>query len=106
MGVRHIEKAKVREMFRFRGFAYGPGPGMGIVFFLLFILFVAAVLWFVLASTHRGRPPYPHDHHGPHPGHHGGPNSDALAILDRRFANGEIDEDEYVRRRKLLSGES
>jgi uncharacterized membrane protein len=29
-----------------------------------------------------------------------------MTILDRRFASGEIDEDEYVRRRKLLGGES
>jgi uncharacterized membrane protein len=27
-----------------------------------------------------------------------------MRILDRRFASGEIDEEEYQRRRKVLSG--
>ena len=29
----------------------------------------------------------------------------ALEILDRRFANGEIDSEEYEKRKKALSGE-
>jgi putative membrane protein len=98
-------------MMRFGHFAgYGPGNGLGVLFFILVILFFAAVLWLILASSHRhdwpGRPSHPHPHQGHHLDHHGGPNSDAMAILDRRFASGEIDEDEYVRRRKLLGGES
>jgi uncharacterized membrane protein len=79
----------------------------------LIVLFFAAVLWLILSSTHhhnhwRGRPPYPYGDGGghPHPHPHGGASSEAMTILDRRFANGEIDEDEYLRRRKLLGGES
>ncbi|MER7274585.1 SHOCT domain-containing protein [Dactylosporangium sp. NPDC000244] len=36
-----------------------------------------------------------------------GPDSGPLAhqILDERFARGEIDEDEYVRRRRMLDGQ-
>jgi uncharacterized membrane protein len=29
-----------------------------------------------------------------------------MRILDKRFASGEIDEDEYQRRRSVLKGES
>lgn len=85
---------------------YGPGDGGGI-FLLLFVIFVAAVVWIVVSSLdHRGH------HHGPGcevpgPGRpaHRGPDDDPMAILDRRFARGEIDEDEYLRRRKVLRGD-
>jgi uncharacterized membrane protein len=98
-------------MIRIHGFGgYGPNYGFGVLFFILIILFFAAVLWLILSSAHRhdwpGRVAHPHPHQGHHLDHHGGASSEARAILDRRFASGEIDEDEYVRRRKLLEGES
>jgi putative membrane protein len=104
------------HIMRFGGFR-GPGPGFGggAIFLLLFILFFAAIVFLALSSTHRreghGHGHGPFSHHGP--GHHGpdhhsersdNPN-EARRILDRRFAAGEIDEDEYLRRRKLLEGD-
>jgi putative membrane protein len=115
---------------RFGGFG-GPGPGNGVgPFFLLFLILVfMAILFVALSAAHRrdghGHSPFSHhgpghhgpDHHGPGshgpsnhgPGHHfegSGNNTEARNILDRRFAAGEIDEDEYVRRRKLLEGDA
>jgi uncharacterized membrane protein len=37
---------------------------------------------------------------------HPSPTSDALRILDERFARGEIDADDYKQRRDLLNGQS
>ena len=34
------------------------------------------------------------------------PRSDALSILEQRYARGEIDRDEFLERRRVLSGES
>lgn len=104
------QQSKVGQMhiMRFGGFG-GPGPGsnLGFVFLLLLFFLFMAVLWLAVTSTHR------RDMHGParwsngpHHEHHGGGDSEARKILDRRFASGEIDEDEYQRRRKLLDGES
>ena len=44
----------------------------------------------------------PHDDHGPGPDH----EDDPMRILDRRFASGEIDEDDYLRRREVLKPSS
>jgi uncharacterized membrane protein len=115
---------------RFGGFR-GPGPGfaVGPIFLLLLILLIMGVVFLALSAAHRrdghGQNPFSHHgpgHHGPghdgsgHDGHdHHGPghhfeqpdnDNEARKILDRRFASGEIDEDEYSRRRKLLEGEA
>jgi uncharacterized membrane protein len=37
---------------------------------------------------------------------HPSPTSDALRILNERFARGEIDADDYKQRRDLLNGQS
>ena len=34
------------------------------------------------------------------------PRSDALSILEQRYARGEIDRDEFLERKKVLIGES
>jgi len=94
------------------------GSGVGIFFFILMIIFFGAVVWLLLSSTHRrdwhGHSSPSHHSHGPHGDQHGNQHGDhpggqdfeARRILDRRFASGEIDEDEYSRRRKLLEGDS
>ncbi len=92
----------------------GMGPGIGFFFFILMIIFFGAVVWLLLSSTHRrdwhGHSSPSHHPHGPLGNHHGdhpgGQDLEARRILDRRFASGEIDEEEYSRRRKLLEGDS
>ena len=101
------------HIMRFGNFG-GPGPGNGVGFFFCILLFVflVSVLWLLLSTNHlrnfHGHSSFaPHPHpHGPHAEHHGGPDLEARKILDRRFASGEIDEEEYLRRRKLLEGDS
>lgn len=98
-------------MMRFGHFGgTGPGDGIGFLFFILMIIFFGTLLWLLLSASHRrdahSHAPFSGHGHGPYPQHHDGHNSEARAILDRRFASGEIDEEEYTRRRKLLEGDS
>jgi putative membrane protein len=94
---------------RFGGFGGpGPGSGVGFVFLPLLLLLFAAILWLAVTSTHR-REMHGHGRWSHSPDHHerrSGGDSEARKILDRRFASGEIDDEEYQRRRKLLDGES
>lgn len=67
---------------------------------------------------HRGHGPHkghgPHECHGPHESHgpdddhgHGpGHEDDPMRILDSRFARGEIEENDYLRRREVLKPNS
>ena len=84
-------------------FHWGLDGGMGILWLggvLVVVLFwalviaalVLAVRW-LLRADQRGRqePPAPH-------------SEDPLEILRRRYAAGEIDDEEYERRRKKLTG--
>jgi putative membrane protein len=64
----------------------GWGWVMGIGMLLVLVLIVALVFFFVRESGRNS--------------HSGGPN--ALDALDHRFARGEIDEDEYQKRRDIL----
>ncbi len=73
-------------------YAHG-GPGPWILFFPLIWAAVLVAVFFVLRRTvWRGRrgPCRPADANAP------------VAVLGRRFATGEIDEDEYRRRRAVL----
>lgn len=87
---------------------YGPNNGSGLLFLLLIIVLLGVLAWLILASSHR---------HGPHghgaywdrsPGAGRGPGAlsdeDPLRILAQRYARGEIDEEEFERRRKVLKG--
>ena len=81
--------------------AWGTWLGMGLMMAVLAVLVVAAVVLVVRATagpqkTTTSLPPEtptdtPRD-------------SEAQRVLDERFARGDIDEDEYVARRDLLSG--
>jgi len=97
------------NIMRFGGYGGpGPGNGVGLFFLLLLLLLFAAILWLAVTSSHR-REMHGHSRwsNSPgHPEHHFGAGSEARKILDRRFASGEIEEEEYLRRRKLLDGES
>lgn len=88
----------------------GLGKGAVLLFYVFLFIVFGVFLWLLLSSTHR-RGPFGHDpryyrwdgdDQQPGPGPRG---SDPMAILDRRFASGEIDEDEYQGRRKLLKGD-
>jgi putative membrane protein len=66
----------------------------GLVMWILIIVLLAlAIRWAVRSGREQGSPPAP----GPRP-------DDPLEILRQRYARGEIDEEEYERRRKTLSG--
>jgi putative membrane protein len=70
---------------------WGPGPWILLVP-LVWIAVIATIVWLVRG---RGWGPYPR---GPY---RGGPN--ALEILDRRFAEGELSAQEYRDRRQVLA---
>ena len=70
------------------------GPGWWIVFVPLF--WIAVVVAVILLFRSRG--PW-----GPRPAAE--PRETALDVLERRYAEGAIDEDEYRRRRAVLTGQ-
>jgi putative membrane protein len=76
---------------------HGDGPGPWILLVpLLWAAVVAAAVTVVRRTARRGRG-------GPWRGGDGRPAGDSpLAVLGRRFASGEIDEDEYWRRLSVL----
>ena len=87
----------------------GQGPNMGwdrSVFALFLILIAVCIVVWIVTSLMR---PGGHlHHHEPSPGANppSKQSSDALRILDERFARGDIDADEYTKRRALLRSSS
>lgn len=75
-------------------YANGMGWGGWVAMSLVMVLFWALVVFAVVALFRgAGR-----KDDGP------GAERDAMAILDERFARGEIDEEEYRARRQVLHG--
>lgn len=78
----------------------GSAPwGMWVAMAVLMATLVVAAAWVIVTlvrhtTSHTPQSP------GPSPGVP--PPADAAAILDERFARGEIDPDEYTHRRELL----
>jgi putative membrane protein len=77
-----------------------------LAFFLFWGLVIAALVlgvrWLLRAERQGGAPPA---EPGPPPAAAGpGTPPDPLAILRERYARGEIDDEEYERRRRTLSG--
>jgi putative membrane protein len=71
------------------------GWGMWIPMMLFMVAFLAVIVWAVVMLTRSWTT------HPPHQGHIAqGP--DPKGILDERFARGEIDEEEYLKRRGVL----
>lgn len=86
----------------------GNGPFAAFVLLVLFVIVLAALALLITLFIRRSR--FGHRFAGA-PGvgaryWHPSPASDALRILDERFARGEIDADEYRQRRDLLNGQS
>ncbi|MGP4111751.1 SHOCT domain-containing protein [Streptomyces sp. 4N509B] len=72
--------------------AWEDGPGPWVVLFpLVWAAIVVGAIWLLRRTVRRGG-------HG----HHDGGDS-PLALLGRRFAAGEIDEEEYRGRRAVLT---
>jgi putative membrane protein len=96
--VKHVH---VGGPFRFGPPGFGVGGGYPFLGLLFFIIIVALVVWALVVISryvnHR------HPHHGEH-GEHGDPtgSSEAIRILNERFARGEIDAEEFTQRRDLL----
>ncbi len=86
-------------------YGYGNGGshwGLWVLMIVAMVVFWGALAWIIVTLIrHRGTPPgstEPPLPSGPVP------PSGALGIPDERFARGEIDEEEYTRRRSLLEG--
>jgi putative membrane protein len=69
------------------------GPIGMIIWVVVLALIIAAVVWFVRAMTHPGhQPPLI------------GRRSPGLDVLEERYARGEIKRDEYLEKKRDLSG--
>ncbi len=101
------------------GYGYGFGGGGGghpwlvVLMIGVMVVVVAVVAWIVVTLVrHRGGPAsvgspgtVPATAPGPQTMPHVAPAvSDGRRILDERFARGEIDEEEYRRRRSVIEG--
>ena len=71
-------------------FAHLLGVGM----FCLFLLLVAASLFFLLRTGRIGPPPW---------AQHRGPEAEAKRVLAERFARGDITTDEFMERASVLN---
>ena len=81
---------------------WGPGPGNGVGMFVVMIAFwllIAVAIIFVVRH-------WSHAHPEPHAHVVSGPSADSpVDILKMRFAKGEVDEEEFTKRLKLLQGD-
>jgi putative membrane protein len=78
-------------------YGYGNGDHWGawLLMFVVLLMFLGALAWTIFTLLRqRGIHPHSHTHLEDQP--------DALRILDQRLARGEIEEEEYKRRRDLL----
>ena len=86
---------------------YGSGMGGTWMFWLLLIVGVLMLaglgIWFLSANRRRGGPTGSRDLRGAGPAGSGGT---PRAILDERFARGELTPEEYQERLQILKGDS
>ncbi len=89
----------------YNGYGYGGGNhwGLWVLMIVAMVVFWGALAWIIVTLIrHRSTPPgsiAPAPESGSTPS-----SSDALRILHERLARGDIDEDEYTRRRSLIEG--
>lgn len=75
------------------GYGYGPiGFGMMGGFGLIPLLLIGIIIYAVIKLSHNGNKYYNNRLN----------NNDALDILNQRYANGEISDEEYSRKKKML----
>lgn len=92
-------KGTVNEMMGYRDFGdmhEGVGAGFWVMVVMMLLVLVAVLALLFLLATRTGAVP------GREPP--GAAPREAERLLDERFARGEIDEDEYRRRRAVLHG--
>jgi putative membrane protein len=82
------------------GYDNGGGHwGLWVLMIVAMVVFWGALAWIIVTLVRqRGGPA------GSQAAPPSGTPSDALRILDERLARGEIEEDEYKRRRALIEG--
>ena len=88
----------------YHDYGYGGGShwGLWILMIVAMVVFWAALAWIIVTLVrHRGTQPVPG---AVTTGSAAGSNVEALRILNERLARGEIDGDEYTRRRTLIDG--
>ncbi len=76
------------------GFGYGPGPIGMIIWVVILIAVVVAIVWLVRSLGTAG-------HHHPPPGPRRSPGLD---VLEERYAKGEIQREEYLEKKKDITG--
>ena len=87
-------------MYHAYGYGNGQHWGLWILMIVAMVVFWGALAWIIVTLVrHRGAPAAPAP--GSDPKASAG---DALRILNERLARGDIDEDEYARRRSLIDG--
>jgi len=90
----------IGPVFRFGPPRYGVGNGHPFFGLLIFLIIVALVVWALIVVTRHV------SHHSREDGQSssgtGSESSDAIKILNERFARGEIDADDFTQRRDLL----
>jgi putative membrane protein len=77
------------------GGGWGWGWAGWVAMVLMMLIFWGAIAWVVVAVVRHGGLTSSESSRGEQP-------PDPLRILDERFARGEIDDDEYQRRREVL----
>jgi putative membrane protein len=82
------------------GSGHMDGWGTSLVALVLLVVLVATAVVLVMTEVMTRRSAGTHPSGGAKPDH--GPDPEAKRILDRRFAAGEIDEEEYLRRTATL----
>ena len=78
------------------GYGYGYGAVHMVFWGVVLIAVIVAVVWLVRTMTAPGGM---HLHHGP-----AAPRSAGLAVLEERYARGEINRDEYLQKKGDLLG--
>jgi putative membrane protein len=79
------------------GWGVGSWIGMSLMMLVFWGGLIALVVWLIRSSQHQ------HDRQDQHPVNHlVDPTQRGDELLAERFARGEIDEDEFTRRRDLL----
>lgn len=87
-------------MTRFGGLGMLAGGFIGLI--VAVVITVLAVLAIIALIRYINTPGRHHGHGSPTPANTTSNENGALKILDERFAKGEIDEEEFTRKKEML----